>query len=65
MLMRGSVEMVKNEVLRLITDMEENVSLDEIMYHIYILDKHNKAMDDIKNGRLYTAQDIRESLGMS
>lgn len=57
--------MVKNEVLRLITDMEENVSLDEIMYHIYILDKHNKAMDDIKNGRLYTAQDIRESLGMS
>ena len=46
--------MVKEEALKLISNMADNVSLDEIMYQLFILDKHNKAMEDIKNGRLHT-----------
>lgn len=55
--------MVKDDALKLISNMEDTASLNDIMYQLYILSKHNKAMDDIDNGRLYTSKDIRESLG--
>jgi hypothetical protein len=54
--------MDKIEVIKLISNMDDNVSLDDIMYQLYIFDKHNKAMNDIENGRLYTSQEIKNSL---
>ncbi|MCL1917777.1 MAG: hypothetical protein FWG14_05610 [Peptococcaceae bacterium] len=54
--------MVKEEALKLISNMADNVSLDEIMYQLFILDKHNKATEDITKGRLHTSEDIRKSL---
>ena len=57
--------MSKTEVINLISQMEDDVSMDDIMYRLYILDKHNKAMNDIENGRLYTSQSIRNSFDKS
>lgn len=50
--------MVKQEVLKLIGNMSEDVSIDEIMYKLYILEKHNKALSDIHNGRVYTSDEV-------
>ena len=62
-ILKGMIDMVKMEAIELISNMEDNVSFNDIMYQLYILDKHYKAMNDIENGRLYTSQEIRKSLG--
>ena len=54
--------MVKTEAIDLITNMDDNSTINDIMYHLYIWDKHTKAMEDVENGRLYTSQEIRKSL---
>jgi hypothetical protein len=54
--------MAKTEAINLISNMDDNVSFDDIMYQLYIFDKHNKAMNDIENGRLYTSQEVKNSL---
>ena len=51
--------MVKNDVIQLVESMDDNSSLSDIMYRLHILGKHYKAMDDIKNGRVYTTQEAR------
>ena len=55
--------MVKNEVVKLISAMDENSSLGDIMYRLYVLDKHHKAMNDIKAGRVFTSQSVRRAMG--
>jgi hypothetical protein len=57
--------MVKEAAVKLISNMDENVSMGDIMYRLYVLDKHQKAMGDIKNGRVYTSQNVRSSIGVS
>ena len=55
--------MVKNDVLQLVSDMDDNVTLSDIMYRLHVLGKHYKAMSDIADGRVYTTQHMRELVG--
>jgi len=57
--------MAKSEAVKLISGMDENSSMDDIMYRLYVLDKHHKAMRDIKNGYVFTSQNVKNSLGAS
>jgi hypothetical protein len=54
---------VKQEVVETILAMPENVSMEDIMYHLYILDKHHKALLDIQAGRVYSCAEVRKGLG--
>jgi len=55
--------MVKDEAVKLISTMDENSSMGDIMYRLYVLDKHHKAMSDIKANRVFTSQNVRSSIG--
>ena len=53
----------KSEALTLIDSMDDNSSMDDIMYKLYVLDKHHKALREIQGGQIYTTQEVRKSLG--
>ena len=54
--------MLKQDVISTIDSLPENVSMEEIMYQLYIMDKHKKALGDIESGNVYSTNELRESL---
>ena len=51
---------LKEEVISLIKEMPDNVDLDDIMYHLYVKRKILKGKEDIKQGKVYTHEQVKE-----
>jgi len=56
------INLVKQAVLNMVNDLPENTTFDEVMYRLYILSNHEKAMRDIEEGRTYTTEEVRQFL---
>ena len=54
--------MLKQDAINTINALPENASMEDIMYCLYILDKHIKALGDIDAGRVHSTGDIRKSI---
>ena len=54
--------MLKQDVINKINAMPEDASIADIMYILYVLDKHNKALRDIDANLVYKADDLRKSI---
>jgi predicted transcriptional regulator len=52
----------KQEVEQLLHNLPDNSSIEDIQYHLYVLEKIRKGQDDIVNGRSYTHEEARERL---
>lgn len=50
----------KQEVKNLLSRLPENCSLEDVQYHLYVIQKVNQGLLDIKNGRYYTQQQIEK-----
>ena len=55
--------MVKQAVLNMMNDLPEDTTYDEVMYRLYILSNHEKAMKDIEEGRTYSTEEVFARLG--
>ena len=54
--------MTKQDVMNVVAKMPDKISIEDVMYNLYILSKHNKAMIDIENGNVYTTDEVRNAL---
>jgi tRNA-dihydrouridine synthase len=54
--------MIKQEVMDLINKLPENVTIEDIMYELYILKKHKNAITAIENGEVFTLDDVKGML---
>jgi len=54
--------MLKQDVISKIDALPDDVSIADIMYIWYVLDKHNKALNDIDANRVYDTEDVRKSI---
>lgn len=50
----------KQASLRLIERLDEDVSFEDIIYELYFLQKVERGMQDVKEGRTFTHEDIRK-----
>ena len=51
---------LKKEVISLIEELPDDITLDEIIYHLYIKQKLLKAKEDIANGRTYSHEQVKK-----
>jgi len=56
--------MTKQAILSIFNKLPENVSIDEVMYKLYILNNHEKAMQDIEDENVYTTEEVFSELGI-
>jgi len=54
------VKSIKKEVISLIKELPEDVSLEDIMYHLYVKQKLLKAKEDIDQGKTYSHEEVRK-----
>ena len=51
---------VKEEVISLLRELPDDITLDEIMYHLYVKQKIIKGLKDIEDGNTYTHEEVKE-----
>ena len=51
--------MTKTIVLDIVNSMPDSFTVDEVMYKLYILSNHEKAMADIDNNNVYSTNEVR------
>ncbi len=54
--------MSKHEIQKILDALPDDVSVEDVMYRLYVLDKHDNAMKDIQNGEIFTPDDVRAFL---
>jgi len=52
----------KQEVAQLLTQLPDGATLEDIQYHVYVLEKIQRGRADIAAGRSYTSEQARERL---
>jgi len=52
----------KDEVAQLLTQLPDDATLEDIQYHLYVLEKIRRGRADIEAGRSYTTEQARERL---
>jgi len=56
------MEPLKKEAINTITQLPDDVDMDEIMYRLYVLDKIRKGQEDIAQGRVISAEDLKREI---
>ena len=51
---------IKKEVISLIKDLPDDITLDDIIYHLYVKQKLIKAKEDIAQGRTYSHEKVKK-----
>jgi len=51
---------IKKEVISLIKELPEDITLEDIMYHLYVKQKLLKAKEDIAQGRTYSHEQVKK-----
>jgi predicted transcriptional regulator len=50
----------KKEVLDLVQGLPEEASLEDIQYHLYVLQKVRKGLKDVEEGRTLSQEEMRK-----
>ncbi|MBX2808109.1 MAG: hypothetical protein KTR20_05700 [Cellvibrionaceae bacterium] len=56
------MQTAKQEVAQMLQHLPDDTSIEDIQYHLYVLEKVKKGQEDIANGRRYTHEQARERL---
>lgn len=52
----------KQDVRELLDQLPDDSTIEDIQYHLYVLEKIRRGQDDIRNGRHYTHEQAKERL---
>ena len=60
--MRTSVISAKSQVQKLLEKIPDDASLEDIQYHIYVREKIERGLKDIKEGRLLSQKEVEKRM---
>ena len=50
----------KESIIQMIKDLPDDVSLDDVMYHLYVRQKILRGLEDIKQGKTYSHDQVKK-----
>lgn len=54
------MQTAKQEVSRLLTQLPDDCSLEDVQYHLYVLQKVKRGLKDAEEGRIYTQEEVEK-----
>jgi len=57
-----SVGSAKEEVRRILEAIPDTASFEDIQYHIYVREKIERGLDDVKNGKLLSQEEVEQRM---
>ncbi len=55
---------IKEEAIKIITNLPDDASWEDVMYEFYAKQKIQKGLDDIRGGRVYSHEEVKKRLGI-
>ncbi|KAB3529401.1 hypothetical protein [Alkaliphilus serpentinus] len=56
------MQSIKEEAIRIISNLPDDVSIDDIMYKLYVVEKVRKGKRDISKGNYLSSDDLRKEI---
>jgi predicted transcriptional regulator len=56
------VSSAKEEVRRILEVIPDNASFEDIQYHIYVREKIERGLEDVKNGNLLSQEEVEQRM---
>ncbi len=56
------MQAAKQNALNTINQLPDTADMEEIMYRLYVLDKLRKGQEDVEQGRLTPAEDLKHEI---
>ncbi|MCX5886594.1 MAG: hypothetical protein NT096_11920 [Proteobacteria bacterium] len=56
------MQTVKQEVSNLLQRLPEDCSLEDVQYHLYVLQKIERGLKDAEEGRVYTQEEVEKMM---
>ncbi len=53
---------IKQEVNRILKRLPDDCSLEDIQYHLYVLQKIQRGLKDAEEGRIYTQEQVKKMM---
>ena len=56
------MEVLKQDIMNLVSNLPEKFDIEEFMYKLYVLDKVKKGQRDIRKGNFIAADELRKEI---
>jgi len=56
------MQKVKGEVSSLLARLPDDCSLEDVQYHLYVLQKIERGLKDMEEGRVYTQEEVEKRM---
>jgi predicted transcriptional regulator len=53
---------IKQEAINAIISLPETATIEDIMYRLYVIDKVRDGLDDVRNGRVITSDELEKEI---
>lgn len=53
---------IKKEALEVISRLPDSANMDDIMYHLYVLDKIRKGQEAIKDDKIISVEELKKEM---
>lgn len=53
---------IKQEVTKLLENLPDDCTLEDIQYHLYVLQKIERGLKDVEEGRVYTQEEVEKRM---
>jgi predicted transcriptional regulator len=56
------MQTAKQEVSNLLNRLPDDCTLEDVQYHLYVLQKIERGLKDIEEGRVYTQEEVEKKM---
>lgn len=56
------MQAAKQEVSKLLQTLPDDCSLEDIQYHLYVIQKIERGLNDAKEGRVYSQEEVERKM---
>ncbi len=56
------MQTIKQEAINAINSLPDFATIEDIMYRLYVIDKINAGLDDVRNGKVITSEEQKREI---
>lgn len=56
------MQTIKQEAIEAISKLPDSATIEDMMYRLYVIDKVHAGLDDVRNGKIITSEELKREI---